>query len=84
MSTLDLFSRLKNLGIKFYLVNNHLKINAPEGTLNPALLAEIKAKRDEIIDFLKKHVQKHEKFASIGQVEEKEYYPLSSAQKRLL
>ncbi|MCK4763469.1 MAG: amino acid adenylation domain-containing protein, partial [Candidatus Aminicenantes bacterium] len=83
MSTTRLFSRLKEQGIILHLVEDNLKIAAPEGKLTAALLAEIKAQKSEIIEFLKKHIQKQEKFAAIEPAAERAYYPLSSAQERL-
>ncbi|UCH93464.1 MAG: amino acid adenylation domain-containing protein [Candidatus Aminicenantes bacterium] len=83
MSILRLFARLETLGINLKLVDGQLKINAPRGTLTPVLIDELKDKKAEIIEFLQKHAQKREKYASIEVVENKQYYPLSSVQKRL-
>jgi len=83
MSILRLFDRLEALGINIKLVDGQLKINAPKGKLTPILVDELKDKKGIIIEFLQKHVQKREKYASIKPVEKREYYPISSAQKRL-
>jgi amino acid adenylation domain-containing protein len=83
MSILRLFDRLEELGVNLKLVDGQLKINAPKGKLTPILIDELKDKKGTIIEFLQKHVQKREKYASIKPVEKREYYPLSSAQKRL-
>jgi tyrocidine synthetase-3 len=83
MSISRLFSRLDESGIRLQLQDNQLKIHAPKGKLTPELVNELRDRKDEIIVFLKKHVQKPEKYEQIVPVEKKEYYPVSSAQKRL-
>ncbi|UCH92856.1 MAG: amino acid adenylation domain-containing protein [Candidatus Aminicenantes bacterium] len=83
MSVLHLFSRLEELGIILRLKDSDLKIKAPKGKLTQALINELKEKKAGIIEFLQKHVQKQREYASIESSEEKEYYALSSAQKRL-
>jgi amino acid adenylation domain-containing protein len=83
MNILPLFARLETLGINLKLVDGRLKIDAPKGKLTPGLIDEIKDKKPGIIEFLQKHAQKREKYASIEVVENKQYYPLSSAQQRL-
>jgi amino acid adenylation domain-containing protein len=83
MNVLQLLSRLKESDIFIEVVDNRLKINAPEGTLTPDFLYEIKKRKQDILDFLQKKVQSQVDYASINPAEEKEYYSLSSAQKRL-
>ncbi|MGE5343493.1 MAG: amino acid adenylation domain-containing protein [Candidatus Omnitrophota bacterium] len=83
MSMLDLFSRLKASGINLTIVDNNLKINAPKGALTAVLLSELKEKKEEIIQFLQRHVQKQDEYSSIPRANKKNYYALSSAQKRL-
>ena len=83
MSILRLFSRLETLGIALQLVDGNLKISAPKGKLTPILIEEIKNKKAELIEFLQRRIEKKEKYAAIEPVEQKEYYPLSSVQKRL-
>ena len=82
MSMLTLLAKLKNSAINIKLEDNHLKINAPKGKLTPDLVDELKEHKEEIIQFLQQ-VQTQVEYVSITPVEKKEYYPLSSAQKRL-
>ncbi len=82
MSIVPFLSRLKKWDITFELVDNDLKIKAPKGRLTPDLIFELIDKKEAIIAFLHE-VQNQVDCASIELVEEKEYYVLSSAQKRL-
>jgi amino acid adenylation domain-containing protein len=83
MSMHDLFSRLNSRGITLELDNGELEVNAPRSKLTPDILSELREKKEEIIQFLQKHVQKQETFISIERAHHKEHYVLSSAQKRL-
>jgi tyrocidine synthetase-3 len=83
MSAVSLLSKLRELGITLQLVNDKLKITGEESKLTPALIDELKNKKAEIIAFLQENVQKRLRYESIGIVEKKEYYRLSSPQKRL-
>ena len=80
---LPLISRLKKLDIGIELVDDQLKLNAPEGVLTSGIISELKDKKAEIIDFLQKRFQKRVVFKPIEPSEKKQYYHLSSAQKRL-
>jgi amino acid adenylation domain-containing protein len=73
------------LDIALELVNADagLRVDAPEGKLTPGLIEELKAKKQEIIKFMREKGKKKLKYKSIDPVEKKEYYPLSSAQKRM-
>jgi tyrocidine synthetase-3 len=83
MSILSLLSRLEELEINVKLVDQQLKVTAPEGRLTPDLIGELRSKKGEIITLLQKRSKKHLKYTSIEPVEKREYYELSSAQKRL-
>ncbi len=83
MSVLSLLSRLKESGINLQLVDEHLRLNAPEEKLTPALINELKDKKEEITAFLRRNIQKRVKYSSIRPAEKKEYYVLSSAQRRM-
>ncbi|MGE5343972.1 MAG: amino acid adenylation domain-containing protein [Candidatus Omnitrophota bacterium] len=83
MNMPEFFSRLNRDGIKLQLEGGELKINAPKSKLTADLLNELRERKEEIIDFLQRYVQSQEHFISIESAEEKEYYALSSAQKRL-
>jgi hypothetical protein len=80
---LPLLIKLKESGIRIQLQDGQLKVNAPKGKLNPALIDELKKRKEEIIVFLQRSGEKHVKHSAIETTEEKDYYPLSSAQKRL-
>jgi hypothetical protein len=79
MNTLDLIEKVICSGIKLQLESGKLKITAPKNTLSPQLLEEIKSKKEEIIELLS-GMDKH---TAIEPVEKKEYYQVSSTQKRL-
>jgi hypothetical protein len=82
MNVVALLSRLKESGVSVRLVDANLKINAPKGKLTPDLLNELKQQKKEIIKFLQGALQEDD-YTPINPVEKKEYYELSSAQKRL-
>jgi amino acid adenylation domain-containing protein len=83
MSVLPFLSKLEKLQINIQLLDNQLKIDAPRGNLTGDVVAELKTKKSAIIEFLQSRVQRQVKYASILPAEEREYYPLSSAQMRL-
>jgi amino acid adenylation domain-containing protein len=83
MSVLNLLSRLKEQDIIVKVVDDKLNIDAPKGRLTPELINELKENKNEIIEFLQKKVQNRMKYISIAAEEKKEYYTLSSAQRRL-
>ena len=75
-------SKLRKLNIEIGLVAGKLRVNAPEGVLTPELLEEIKANKEYLIEYINT-VSGKRNIASIQKVEKKEFYQLSSAQKRL-
>jgi hypothetical protein len=83
MTLIQLLAKLKDLGIRLQVKEDNLKINAPKGALTPALVNELKDKKEDIIAFLQKKARAQKTFVSIQPAVEKEYYPLSSGQKRL-
>ncbi len=70
----------KNIIIAFE--NGEVKIKATKGTLTKEIIEEIKGKKSEILEFFKS-VSENNKYVAIPKAEKKEYYQLSSAQKRL-
>ena len=75
----ELLKKLKRLDIQLSVKDNNLDIQAPKGTITPNILGEIKEYKSEIIAFL-------ESLSSplkIFKTQEREFYPLSSTQKRL-
>ncbi len=79
MNTFTLIDNIINSGIKLILDSGKLKIIAPPNKLTPELMQQIKSKKNEIIELL----SGIKKSTAITPVEKKEYYPISSAQKRL-
>ncbi len=79
MNTFTLIDNIINSGIKLKLDSGKLKIIAPQDKLTPGLMEEIKSRKNEIIQLL----SGINKSTAIIPVEKKEYYPASSAQKRL-
>ncbi|MCP5051523.1 MAG: amino acid adenylation domain-containing protein, partial [bacterium] len=83
MSILTYLLGVEKLDISIRLMDGKLKINAPEGRLTPALLNELKDKKEEIIHFLQQNAKIQTQFTVLEPSEEKEYYTASSPQKRL-
>lgn len=75
-------TRLRKLNIELGLVDDKLKINGPKGAITPEVLQQIKENKDYLIDYIRR-VRGQKKITVIKPAEKKEYYKLSSAQKRL-
>jgi len=69
----------KNYNIGITVVNNELKISASKEVLTPAILAEIKERKIEIIEFYTSLIENK----NIPKSPEKELYSLTPSQKRL-
>lgn len=82
MSAIQLLNNLKELKVKLQYVDENLKISAPKGALDSKLVAEIKKNKSELITLLQQR-KSEEQYKSITPADNKEFYPLSSAQKRL-
>ncbi|MGE5339904.1 MAG: amino acid adenylation domain-containing protein [Candidatus Omnitrophota bacterium] len=83
---INFLSELKSSGITIQIEAGNLRVKASAGKIPPDVIQQLKARKEEIIDVLQKfQVEKNqiEKFTEIERVESKEYYPVSSAQKRL-
>ena len=80
---MELIKRLNKLGISFNLLEpDQLEIIADDYVLTDEILTDIKRCKQEILDNLRDSKEKGKsKFAQV--VEKKEYYRLSSAQKRM-
>jgi len=75
-----LFSRLQERGVRVDLQDDQLKISILEGGALPQdLLAELKARKSEIIDFF----QQQKGYKDIDLQEKKAYYQISSMQGRM-
>ncbi len=79
----DLLSTLRKNGVSVWLEDGQLRYRAPEGALLPVRLAELRAQKTEVVEFLK-HAQqlKTRKPAFLVQTRPKNL-PLSHAQERL-
>ncbi|MBB4808303.1 amino acid adenylation domain-containing protein [Chryseobacterium defluvii] len=75
----QLLEKLNELSIKLSLKGDNLDIQAPKGTVTPNILEEIKNHKEEIISFLKDLSSR----TGIPRSEKKDFYPLSSTQKRM-
>ena len=53
MNAAEIITRISSLGGRIYLDNDELKLKAPKGSLPPELLAELKAQRDSVVEFLR-------------------------------
>ena len=53
LSTLDFLSHLRGLDIHLSVQDDRLACSAPKGILNPELTAELKARKPEILEFLR-------------------------------
>ena len=54
MPSIDEFlSELRRLGVKLWLEGDSLRFKAARGSLNPTLLAQLKARKAEILTFLR-------------------------------
>jgi amino acid adenylation domain-containing protein len=81
MNSVELVHKLKQRDIDIYLDNDNLKLIGDKSSLSSDLLIEIRKNKKEIIEFLTRIQDTKRK--GIIPSEKREYYPLSSAQKRL-
>jgi hypothetical protein len=79
VSVVKFLFRLRELNIQVLLENDTLRYKAPQGVMTSELLAEIKERKTEIIDFLKQV----NPYSAIEPAPEQENYPATAAQKRL-
>ncbi len=82
MTLIDFLTKLRKLNIKINLVDNQLKISGNNDILTREILTEIKSRKEEIINFLSENSDE-QFFDPVKWAEKKEYYELSSVQKRL-
>ena len=85
MKTIDEFlSELRSLDIKVWHEGDRLRYKAPTGTLTPTLLAQLRERKAEIIEFLNKlDTVTNSNLAPILPVDRDKNLPLSFAQQRL-
>lgn len=72
----------KNNGIIIQVIDQEIKIRASNEQLTPAIIAEIKSRKEEILSFFSGIKEKSRLYA-IPKAMDKPYYGLSSAQKRM-
>ena len=75
-------TKLRKLNVSLTLIDGKLKINAPHGTLTNDLLQEIRENKEYLISYLEGVAHK-KNFVKIETAEDKDFYKLSSAQRRL-
>ncbi len=81
----DLLTRLRAIGVQLSLEDETIRLNAPKGALTPALQAELKASKPELLELLRAAQQNGRKGAAgfIPRVTRQQLMPLSYAQQRL-
>lgn len=77
----ELVLKIKKENIIIDLIDGQLKLDIPKGANVDKLIEEIKVKKDELIAYLRD--TSHDLSESVNPIEDRDYYPLSSAQKRL-
>ena len=78
----ELIALLRKKNIQVFLEEGNLRLVYDDNQLTDDLLLELKANKSELIDFLKS-LEDQDDVLAIPKIEEAEFYPLSSAQKRL-
>ena len=86
MSINELMKKLDSIGIKLFLKEGNLDIEAPRNVMTDELLIEIKNKKQEIIKLLQNEEMTSNRFklSQIKKAEQREFYPVTNAQKRIL
>ena len=78
----SLIHKLKQNNIDIAVVNDQLELSIPKGYDATELILEIKQNKQALIDFIK-NIKAGEGFTTITPAPKKDFYVLSSAQKRL-
>jgi amino acid adenylation domain-containing protein len=80
----ELFTRLRAMGVQLALEDDAIRLSAPKGTLTPALQAELKASKAELLELLRSAQRSSKGTAGpIPRVARQKLMPLSFAQQRL-
>jgi amino acid adenylation domain-containing protein len=81
----ELLIRLRAIGVQLNLEDETIRLNAPKGTLTPALQAELKASKPELLELLRAAQQngRSRTAGPIPRVARQKLMPLSFAQQRL-
>ncbi|MCP4660758.1 MAG: non-ribosomal peptide synthetase, partial [bacterium] len=83
MSPGELLSHLQSLDVRLWAEGERLRYSAPQGTLDPRLRAELKARKGEILDFLRSAVAEFGRPSPPVPVARDQVLPLSFSQQRL-
>ena len=83
MTSLQFLSHLNELDIKLSLKNGRLGCDAPKGTLTATLVAELKARKAELITYLENSHLRQASAPAIQPISRDGQLPLSFAQQRL-
>ena len=79
----EYITHLRSKNILITVQEDNIAITAPDGALTSELIEQFKAKKPAILDFFNSIKEKKQAILSIPISPELEYYPLSSAQKRM-
>src|SRR5580765_8208861 len=83
MSCAELLLELKNLGARVWLEDDHLRIAAPQGVLTDEIRRELKDRRSELLDWLKRQNTLRHARPVLGVRTTPGKLPLSYGQQRL-
>ncbi|MFS4449737.1 condensation domain-containing protein, partial [Maribacter sp. 2307UL18-2] len=78
-----LLKQLKDINATIRVENGDLKLKFPKNNYNSSIIDEIKYNKKELIEFINKRQEISDSNLLINKALEKEYYRLSSVQKRL-
>lgn len=81
---MEFLRELENKKIKIWTEEGKLRYKAPVDAINDELLKELKDNKVQIIECLEAQNEEKLLLEFISKVEKRDYYPLSSAQKRML
>src|SRR6478735_396713 len=83
MSCAELLLELRNLGARVWLEDDRLRVAAPQGALTNEIRRELKDRRSELLDWLKRQDSARHARPALTAVTRPERLPLSYAQQRL-
>ncbi|WP_344854078.1 condensation domain-containing protein, partial [Pedobacter jeongneungensis] len=79
----DILKKIRKSNIDISVNGDNLQLNGNNSDLSPLLLAEIKANKEGIIEYLRSNIYNLRDFESIPLAAAATGYPLSSSQRRL-